>query len=168
MIPDMPIVSDWIGAVGFLITIIGFLVTATAAIRARRAAAAARDAAIEAASSVKRINLVGELATVIQLLEELKRLHRARAADLLPDRYSILRARMIAIRESGLLLGDREATLVQDAIARIAALEKAYDSNREFLQSTKLLMKSNESLSTCTDSMVSLHESLKNRTAVTL
>ena len=75
---------------------------------------------------------------------------------------------MIAIRESGLLLGDREATLVQDAIARIAALEKAYDSNREFLQSTKLLMKSNESLSTCTDSMVSLHESLKNRTAVTL
>lgn len=162
----MPIVSDWIGAIGFLITIVGFAVTTTAAVRARRAADAARDAATEAATSIKRINLVGELATIIQLLEELKRLHRARAADLLPDRYSILRTRIIAIRESGLLQGDREATFVQDAITRIAALEKAYDSDNNFLQNSKLLIKSNESLSTCADSMISLHESLKNRTAV--
>jgi len=163
---DVPLYSDYLSVVGFILTIGGLLITSIAAVKAKNAAVAAKDASVAAATGLRRIDFVAEAQTILHLIEELKRLHRSNAYDLLPERYSAVRSRVISIRESGFVIGDDELSLLQDVVARVAALEQLYDGNNGFLRDVRKLVKYNKSLSVCSESLISLVEKVKIRMVV--
>jgi hypothetical protein len=143
------------------LTVIGFSITVWAAAKARSAADAAKEAASTATQSLIRVDIIAEIATVLHLLEELKRLQRAKAMEVLPDRYSGLRSRLVAIRESTVLAGELDQTAIQDVIARLASLEKLAVQNPQAFDNPKQLANSNGSLSTCTDAMLGVKERIR-------
>lgn len=159
--------GDYLSMGGLLLTVAGFTVTLITAVKAKRAADAAREAAESAAKEIRKVDLVAEIATILQQIEELKRLQRANASELLADRYSGLRAKLIAVRESSFLAGEAEQTLIQDVIARVAALQKALDRDGSVFEDGRRVARSNESLSMCVDSMTMMSERLKNHVSVT-
>lgn len=164
----LPLFSDWLSIVGLLLTVTGFGVTIVAAMRARSAAEAARDAAQAAASTVKKLDLIGEIATTIQLVEELKRLHRSKAVELLADRYGGIRAKLISMREQKVVSEADSQVRIQDVIARISSLERAYDRDSGFLEKPNGIARANESLGTCLETLLILHEHAKLSAAVTI
>jgi hypothetical protein len=88
------VLSNWINLVtllGFIATIVGFIVTIQTLFRTKKAALAAREAAEATKIQLSRVDTISEFSSAIALMDEIKRLHRARAWDLVPDRYSILR-----------------------------------------------------------------------------
>lgn len=161
---SLPWISDYLSLIGFIITVVGFAVTLVVSFRAKRAAEMAREAATAATSSMRRLDIIADIATVRQLIEEIKRLHRSDAFDLLPERYSLVRSRVISIRESGMATSEGELSLLQDIVSRVSSLEIAYDANNDFLRDARRLAKSNQSLSECTDALIGLTEKIRNRT----
>ena len=84
-------VGDLASIAGIFITIIGFCVTLWNVWRSRSAAERAEMAANEARRMIRSYETVAEFSSAITLMEEIKRLHRSRQLDMLPDRYSALR-----------------------------------------------------------------------------
>jgi hypothetical protein len=158
--------GDFLSMTGLLLTFVGFTATLLTAIKAKRAAEAARAAAESATREVRKVDLIGEVATMLQLIEELRRLQRANAVELLPDRYSGLRSKMVSIRESMFFSAEEDQTIIQDVIARIAALQKALDRDSETLNDRRQIARSNESLSVCTDVLLRLSERVRNYSTV--
>ena len=76
--------SNW----GNLVTVLGFAITIWTLARTKTAAVAARNAAEATKSQVSRIDTMNECAAAIAVMDEIKRLHRASAWDIVPDRYS--------------------------------------------------------------------------------
>lgn len=159
-------IGEALSVADILLTLIGFTITVIAALRAKKAAELARLAAETAKLHVFRLDLVAEVAAVIQLLDELKRLHRAKALDLLPDRYTSVRAKVVSIKESDVVTLENDQRSLQDVVTRIAAIQKALDRNQLVLDDAKQLAKFNESISLCSDSMLAFKERLRNSMAV--
>ncbi|MFP3786825.1 hypothetical protein, partial [Burkholderia sp. SIMBA_024] len=61
---------------------------------------------------------------------------------------------------------DEDLRLIQDVIARIAAMERAYDVDSGFLEKGKNIPRFNNSLSTCSEAVVILVERSKGKLAV--
>ncbi|MBB3278081.1 MULTISPECIES: hypothetical protein [unclassified Pseudoxanthomonas] len=157
----LPLFSDWLSILGLLLTLIGFAITIIAAHRAKSAAESAREAADFAANTIRKLDLVAEMATAIRLIEELKRLHRSKAMDLLPERYAGVRAKLISMREQAFFREGSAQKQIQDVIVRISSLERAYDKDPNFLEKSNALVRSNSSLASCVDALMSLHEGIK-------
>jgi len=88
------LLNNWVNLVtvlGFVATIVGFIITIQTLIRTKRAAIADRDAAEAAKVQLSRVDTISDFSSAIAIMDEIKRLHRARAWDLVPDRYAILR-----------------------------------------------------------------------------
>lgn len=159
--------SEYLSLGGIVLSLIGFSATLVAVFRAKSTAEAARLAADQARGQVRKLDLISEMATVLRLAEELKRLHRSNAYDILPDRYSDLRLKVMVIRESKLFTDQEDQSLLQDVVVRLSALEQALDKSADVFQDKKRLARSNESLSNCMESIVRLNERIKNRTGLT-
>ncbi|MCU1051147.1 hypothetical protein [Stenotrophomonas maltophilia] len=156
-----PWFSDYLSLIGFAVTIIGFVVTIIVSSRAKKAADLAKESAVAATSAMRRLDVIADIATVLQLIEELKRLQRSGAFDLLPERYSGVRSRVILIRESGMVSTEPNMSALQDVVSRVSALEQAYDGDGCFLNQSGRLVKSNKSLSICSESLIGLTERIK-------
>jgi hypothetical protein len=87
---------------------------------------------------------VQELASAVAALEEVKRLHRERAWDKLPERYSALRKSLITIRRSHAALSENQQTRVQRAIAFLAAMEKRVERSLDNQQPIERIARFNE------------------------
>jgi len=124
--------------------------------RAKSAASLALDAANRTRRQLLHIEVVAEMASAHEQVEELKRLQRAKSIDTLQQKYSTLRARLILVRESGILAADADLVAIQDTISRLAALERLLDQNPRALDSAKQMVKCNESLSVCIDSITAI------------
>ncbi|HEX8210751.1 MAG TPA: hypothetical protein VF584_11290 [Longimicrobium sp.] len=115
------------GVADLFLSIIGFAATLYGLWRATTAAQAAERAATGAREALLRSGNIAELATVMSVMEEIKRLHRIGAWPLLLDRYSILRRSLISIRSSSPSLGDEDTKTLQGAIRHFAAIEQAVE-----------------------------------------
>lgn len=80
-----------ISLVGFGLALWRIRKTETAAKQARRAAESVREQLLQ-------MNAIQELNSAIRTLEDIRRLHRIKAWEVLPDRYTALRLNLIAIR----------------------------------------------------------------------
>lgn len=143
------------------LTLVGFGVTVFATLKAKRAAEAAEAASLVATDKLLKADVHAELATVLQLIEELKGLQRNKATGLLAERYSVLRNRVVGIRESRLIQGDDDMALLQDVVVRLKSLEKMILLDPGALENSKQLVRSNESLSKCSDSLLALKERIR-------
>jgi heme exporter protein D len=159
----LPYLGEYLSLADIALALIGFGITVTAAVQAKAAALRAQEAAEQARARLLKFDLITEIVTILQLLEELKRLNRGRSIELLPEKYSLVRSKMVAIRESGQLLDEADKEMLQDSIVRISFLERLHDRNADSALSNKQFAKANESLTVCTDSMISMRERARLR-----
>lgn len=140
--------SDVLSLSDITLTVIGFGITYFGVWRSKRSAELARSAAEETRRSLARHDVIVDLASIMNLLEEVKRLHRLGAWTAVPDRYSELRRRLLAIKNSSVLISDEEHQSIQDAISALSRLEGQIERSLTRQSSPPNVAKVNEVVST--------------------
>jgi len=124
-------INDTVAVVSILVTIGGFVVTILKLRKSQRAAEAAKDAAMRTQKNMEYVSAITDFAAAIEILDEIKRFHRNRVTQPLPDRYSALRKILNTARagrgELGTGLTDAHKAIVQDALVNLAKAEEAVD-----------------------------------------
>lgn len=90
--------GDVASVLAVVITVVGFFVAIYNVTKSKKAALRAEKAVKQVRADLARMNNVAEIASAITGMEEIKRLHRQEAWDLLLERYSAVRKALIAIR----------------------------------------------------------------------
>jgi hypothetical protein len=116
--------SSEIGLADFLLGVVGFTITIVAVLRSQRAAEAAAEAARNAKEALLHAAAIWDVAAALTTMEEVKRLHRMEAWPMLPERYSMLRRTLIAIRSTTPRLTDKQGAVLQGAIQHFSLLEE--------------------------------------------
>jgi len=106
-----------------MISVIGFSLTIWNVRKIKRAAEAAEEASLSVRTSLALNDIVAECSTAIAILDEVRRLHRVQAWQLLPDRYSALKRSLILIRTAKPELADNHKTIIQNAMSHLTSFE---------------------------------------------
>jgi len=114
--------GDLASVVSVVLTIIGFALTIRAAVRSRRAAEEAQRTGKEVMERLRWVDSLGDVKKAISLMDEIKRLHRTRKWNILPDRYSEVKRVLSAIKGGALLDGEQRRTLTE-AIQQLSGIE---------------------------------------------
>ncbi|MGD9616871.1 MAG: hypothetical protein AB7H90_17305 [Alphaproteobacteria bacterium] len=122
-------IGDLASIAGVFITIVGFLVTLWNVWRSRSAAERAEMAANEARRMIRSYETVAEFSSAITLMEEIKRLHRSRQLEMLPDRYAALRKALIGVRRLAPSIRDSQDVILQTAITTLATIEDTIEKS---------------------------------------
>jgi hypothetical protein len=123
--------GDWASVLGFLVGVAGFGFTIWQLVRTRKAADAARNAAVRLRAEITRTNAVADLASVVSTLQEIKRLHRREAWEVVLDRYSSAREQIVDVRSARENLSSQDRSTLQSAMTTIAELERDVEANLE-------------------------------------
>jgi hypothetical protein len=118
---------DWVNLSRFAITVVGFLVSVVLILKAKTAAESARTAAVEARDGLRRFHMIGDFASAITMMEEVKRLHRVgilQTIAVLPDRYASLRKCLTGAVHAKRTLTDSQRLGLQLAIQQTSVLER--------------------------------------------
>ncbi|NQD80919.1 hypothetical protein HP436_12105 [Pseudomonas sp. CrR14] len=126
--------SEWSTGVGLLITMAGFAITIYQLWKTRAAAESATFAAKEARRIVFQAGVIANFSSAVTAMEELKRLQRAGAWEIMPDRYSSLRKMLISIIGADNSMTDQHRKLVQSSISQFREIEGLIE---EFISSNK-------------------------------
>ncbi|HEX5227674.1 MAG TPA: hypothetical protein VFW44_08180 [Bryobacteraceae bacterium] len=135
------LLDNWVNLVtvlGLVVTIVGFIITIWTLIRTKKAALAAREAAEATKTQVSRVDTISEFSSAIAMMDEIKRLHRARAWDLVPDRYSILRRLLTSIQTLNPDLSKEQRTTLAGAVLQFRTMEHQVELARAKNQLTEL------------------------------
>lgn len=122
--------GDYASILSLFIALIGFGVTIYATSRSLKHSKNAEALVLSMKADLKRNASIHDFARVLALMEELKRLHREKVLEILPDRYSALRTALIAIRTCNPLLSEEEQKKIQGAITLLSSLERDFDLYR--------------------------------------
>jgi len=115
---------------GDLASVAGFIFAIYTLLRIRSAAEQAKDVAIGIRERLTRVNVVVEFAAALEIVEEIKRLHRAGAWEISLDRYSAVRRLLVSIqRSSSKITGDQMAIL-EKSIDRFRTMEQVVERGR--------------------------------------
>jgi len=123
----MNTVGAWASVIGVVVSIVGFIATLVNVKRSKNAAQQAKTVADKVRVDMLRANTVGEFASALAEMEEIKTLHRQNLWALLPQHYSALRKALILIRGSNPDLSDEQRTVLQSAIQYLASIERKVD-----------------------------------------
>jgi hypothetical protein len=102
---------------GVLLTIVGFSVTIYNVLRSKSVAEETRD-------SISLYDAIADLAAASSIMDEIKRLQRHGVWAVVPDRYSELRRRLIAIKGSHADLSEAQRQTLEETVQKFADLEK--------------------------------------------
>jgi hypothetical protein len=116
--------GDIASVIGVVLTILGFGVTIFGVWRSKSAAKEASQAATAARDSISRYDAIADLAAAMSIMDEIKRLQRNAIWAVLPDRYSELRRRLIAIKSSRAALSDAQHQKLEETVETFADLER--------------------------------------------
>jgi len=115
---------DWqIGDLTGLIGLGGLGLTLWQVWQAKSAAQAAKLAAEGARDRVLSIETIVEFSEVVAMFEELRKLHRAPNSELLMDKYSSVRIKLVSLRSGRVELNNQQDTALQAAITTISQLQ---------------------------------------------
>lgn len=117
-----------IAIVGFIVTVLGFWITIKTLMRTKTAAESARTAAEQTKEQVSRVNTITEFASAIAIMDEIKRLHRARAWYIVPDRYSALRQLLASIQIQNPDLTAEHKSILAGAIVQFRTMENVVET----------------------------------------
>lgn len=120
--------GDLASIAGLLLAIVGFGFTLYGVKRSRSAAESASTAAKEAKDAILRTETISNFSSAVTVMEEVKRLHRAEAWEIMPDRYSFLRKSLISIMSTHDDLTDEHRTLIQSAVVQFRELESSVET----------------------------------------
>ena len=140
--------------VGFAFSLLGIWKSKTAAERAEMAASNVRKA-------ISQFDRVAAISAAITSMEEVKRLHRVIAWNILPDRDAEGRKSLISVRSSNPQLPQGCLAAIQGAIQHFTEIEneveKALASGRKEPSQAKL----NEIVSLQIDKLIAVQETLR-------
>lgn len=120
--------GDFASVLGLAVTLIGFAITIYGVWSSRSAAERASIAANEAKQAVMRTEVISNFSSAVTAMEEVKRLHRAGAWTVVPDRYSFLRRTLISIVANHRDLSQPHKILIQSAVSQFRELESSVDT----------------------------------------
>jgi len=132
---------------GLVIAFGGFYLTLRNVKKGERAATRAEAAARDAVAKFRLFESVSGFSTAISALEEIKRLHRKDAWEVVLDRYAALKATLVEVRASNGNLSEEQKTAVQQVISDLSAMEKTVESELEETGKPQQVAKFNARLS---------------------
>ena len=136
--------GDLASVAGLLLTVIGFGLTLYGVRKSRTASESASLAAKDAKNAILHTETIYNFSSAVTMMEEVKRLHRAEAWEVLPDRYSYLRKSLISILSTHKELSPEHRTLIQSAVVQFRELESSievYLTNKKTLPNSAKLNK---------------------------
>lgn len=110
------------------IALFGFYFTLRNVGRSEQAAKRAEAAANDAVGKIKLFDSVSGFSSALSILEEIKRLHRKDAWEVVLDRYAALKRILVEVRVSNTTLSENQNKSVQRAITHLSAMEEAVES----------------------------------------
>lgn len=120
--------GDYASIVGLLITIVGFIYTLINVIKTRRASINAEKIALQVRADISKLDTVSLISTVISVMDEIKRLHRQGAWEILPERYSSIKKSLISIKSTYPELPLEHKKIIQSAISNFSSIEKQVET----------------------------------------
>lgn len=120
--------GDWASIVGVIIAIVGFIVTIFKIRRLKSTGEKVRDAVKKVREDVLRVKTVAEFTAALSVMDEIKRLHREQAWQILPDRYAHLRKALITIKTSYSDFEEEHKRALQGAIQIFSGIEKQVEN----------------------------------------
>lgn len=152
-LPEVGRLADWLGLVGFVITIGGFGLTLRNVARAKDAARQAERAATEARDGIARFNLLTDVSQAMAVLDECKRLLRARSFVLLPDRFTELRRVLVGVKHTHSRMTDVQAIAIQDMIKLLALMEARFVGHEQDGSDPSDVIETHKALSQMVDNL---------------
>lgn len=122
--------ADYASIISLFVGFVGFAVTIFASLRSLRHSKNAENLVISMRSDLKRNATIHDFARIVALMEDLKRMHREKTLEGLPERYSSLRVALIGVRADNSLLGEEDQKAIQGAISMLSSLERDFDAHR--------------------------------------
>ena len=113
--------------IGLLVALLGFTLTIYHVHKTKWTAQRAYDTAKEVKEDIKTVDTITQLSSAIAIMEEIKRLHRNKAWEILLDRYSSLRKRLITIKKSYPSLSHDYEKKLTNAIMHFSTIEAYID-----------------------------------------
>jgi hypothetical protein len=98
--------------------------------QAKSAAQASKEAAESTKDSIRIFDTIVDFSSVINVLEDIKRMHRQPNRHLLLERYSSARKMLITIKSAGMISGVDHHTVLQSAISSISLFEKELEKTK--------------------------------------
>lgn len=120
-------VGDLAGIAAVVISLFGFFFTLRGVRRSKQAAEKAKEAAEAAKNSIELFETVVDVARVIEILEEIKTLHRLRQWVLVPSKYATMRRMLISLRATSAPLSEEDLTTIQSALVNLRTMEEKVD-----------------------------------------
>jgi phosphoglycerate-specific signal transduction histidine kinase len=77
---------------------------------------------------IRHLNAIQEVGAAIRSLDEIRRLHRAKAWTVLPDRYTSLKHQLIAIKGRTLSITQKQRSGIQEAIQQLSTMGTQVES----------------------------------------
>ncbi len=115
--------GDAASVIALLITVISFIVLWVNVLRSKKASEQAKEAVAQVRDDLRKVDTVAEFSTALSAMEEIRRLHRKDAWEILPDRYSSLRKSLISIRSSNPNMLKEHKKVFQSAIQIFSSIE---------------------------------------------
>lgn len=112
---------------GDVATLLGFFITILTLERTKTAAMAAKKAAESTKSEVLRIDTIIEFSAAIEIMSEIKRLHRVKAWQIVSDRYASVCRSLISIQRLNPDLGTDQRSMLGGAIVQFRRMESDVD-----------------------------------------
>ena len=157
------IAGSWASIVGLALAIVGFLFTLIGVWKSKSAADRAAVAAAQARDNIIVLHPGDDFATAVAAMDEIKRLHRADAWVVLPDRYSDLRKRLVSLRTTYADLSEDDRAVIQSAIQHLVTLEGKVERALAAGSPPTNVPKMNEIISAQLDKLSELLALLKTR-----
>jgi hypothetical protein len=155
--------GDLASVSGLAISIIGFFVTIFNVLRSKAAAVQAKNIVQKVRDDMALTDTVAELTGAINAMDEIKRLQRREAWDILLDRYSALRKSLISIRGSNPNLSNEQKIAFQKAIQFFSSIENQVETMTGSTEPKIDIPRINTQLSKQIDSLHELLLGIKNQ-----
>ncbi len=119
--------GDLASFLGLLVSLVGFGFTLLQLKRTKAVAQAARDAANATQENLRNLDTIMDFSSVITMMEEIKRHHRGKNWYILPDRYSELRKKLVAIKATYTTLSAQQQIILQNAVVQFKSMEETVE-----------------------------------------
>jgi len=108
---------------GDLASIVGLVLTLWVSWRAKRAAEQARDAAQQVKARISNLDMLAEISSALATLDEIKRLQRLAAWELVLDRYTVVRRHLVRVEQMNHGLTQLQLSEIGKAIGQFRIIE---------------------------------------------
>jgi hypothetical protein len=115
--------GDIASIVGLFITIGGFGIALWQIQKSKSASEQARQVAESVRAQILQMNAIQDISAASKAFEDIRRLHRQRAWEALPDRYTSLKQLLISIKGRTPNLSNAQKAQIQGAVQQVSNIE---------------------------------------------